>query len=106
MLEVGDFQIGELRTDYSKFRKHTDVIKKKLVFSFFSRVYKEAKQMLNSLMLSGKTPVNLERYEIVADSLKQAESFSSNEGAFKLGVSFVDRYICSISERYLMHAKN
>ena len=32
--------------------------------------------MLNSLMLSvEKTPVNLERYEIVADSLKQAESF-------------------------------
>ena len=54
--EVGvSFQIGELllRTDYSKFRKHTDVIKNSSWYSpFFSRVYKEAKQMLNSLMLS------------------------------------------------------
>ena len=63
--------------------------------------------MLNSLMLSvEKTPVNLERYEIVADSLKQAESFSSHDGAFKLGVSFTG---IGTSAQYLndilMHAK-
>ena len=109
--EVGmSFQIGELllRTDYSKFREHTDAIKNSSWYSpFFSRAYKEAKQMLNSLMLSvEKTPVNLERYEIVADSLKQAESFSSHDGAFKLGVSFTG---IGTSAQYLndilMHAK-
>ena len=45
--------------------------------------------MLNALMLSvEKTPVNLERYGKVLDSLKQAESFAGQASAFKLGVSY------------------